>query len=244
MLAFRVVNTVCAYIREKGLKPGDRFPTDTELSKELGIGIARVRHAMRTLHQLGAVRRHRRAGTYLVHPEPDHLASHIKLYVDLGTYSPDEIDRARAILEQGIAAEAARRRTPRNLVDMMDALETMETAGDNLEIVRDADHKFHDFVLGAAQNPFASIFSKVIAESFDRRPCNQPPRISNRQGLALIIGEHRAILESIAAQKPEEAGNLMYQHVAYPKALTGRNGGSHNGTRTRKVAKGSVFAEK
>jgi GntR family transcriptional repressor for pyruvate dehydrogenase complex len=226
MLAFRVVNTVCSYITKKGLKPGDRFPTDIVLSKELGMGIAPVRHAMRTLHQLGAVRRRRKAGTYLVHPNPEHLASHIKFYMDLGTYSPEEIDRARAMVEQGIAAEAARRRTNRDLMGMIDAIETMENADGDLDVVWAADRDFHDVVLGAARNPLASIFSKVIAESFERRAPMEPQRITNRLALAVMLSEHKAILESISAQDPDKAGELMYQHVAFPKPLTAKRNGS------------------
>src|SRR5215813_2217326 len=94
-----VTELVRRYIVENDLQPGDRFPTDIVFAEQIGVGLSSLRDAMRTLDQLGVVSRRRKAGTFLVNPDPGHLAAHIKFHVDLGTYSQEEIRRARAVFE-------------------------------------------------------------------------------------------------------------------------------------------------
>src|SRR2546428_9712859 len=91
-----VLDWVRCYIAEQALRPGDRLPVDVALAEELGVGTSSLRHAMRTLHQVGVVRCRRKAGTFFMHSDPGHLAAQISFHVDLGTYTLEEIRRARA----------------------------------------------------------------------------------------------------------------------------------------------------
>jgi DNA-binding FadR family transcriptional regulator len=191
---------------------------------------------MRTLHQLGVVRRRRKAGTFFTRPDPSHLAAHVSFHVDLGTYTAEEIRRARAMLEQGIAAEAARNRTTRNLLEMTVALEAIEAAERDFDTVNSADRDFHEAVLAAAKNPLASVFSKVIAEGFERLPVIL--HVSEGEPFKRMLSEHKEIFESISKQKPEQAGELMYQHIAYPKTAAGKGGGSDQPIRRKKTGNG------
>jgi GntR family transcriptional repressor for pyruvate dehydrogenase complex len=211
-----VTELVRRYIVENSLQAGDRFPTDLEFAERIGVGLSSLRYAMRTLGQLGVVSRRRKAGTFLVDPDPSHLAAHIKFHVDLGTYSEEEIRRARAVFEQGLAAEAARNRTTRNLLEMTVAIDALVMAEGDFEAVKQADRDFHAAVLSAAQNPLASVFSKVIEASFERLP---PALRVTAEGESFrrVVAEHKEIFASISQQKPDVAGELIYQHIAYPK---------------------------
>jgi len=229
------VETVRRYIVRKGLQPGDRFPADVALAVELGVGMSRLRHAMRTLHQLGVVQRRRKAGTVLIHPDPSHLAAHIRFHVDLGTYTPEEIRRARAMLEHGIAAEAARNRTSRDLLEMTVAIEAMEAAEGDYKTVNGADRDFHEAVLAAGKNPFASLFSRVIVEGFERLPAML--RVSKGEPFRRILSDHKEIFASISKQESQQAGELMYQHIAYPQTTVDECRGSDQPIRRNKKSR-------
>ena len=215
------IDVIRRYIVENGLQAGDRFPTDVTLSGKLGLGLSRLRHALRTLHQLGIVDRRRKAGTFLSRPDPSHLAEHISVHVDLGTYTPADIRRARAMLEHGIAAEAARNRTSRDLLAMKVALESMEAGEGDYETVNTADHAFHQAILAAANNPLAMVFSKVITAGFKRLSADL--QVFTGEPYGVVLSEHRAIFENISKQKHQEAGEIMYHHIAYPRTTRVRS---------------------
>lgn len=232
------VHTVRMYIERKGIQPGDRFHVDEKLAQELGISLAAVRHAMRTLHQMGVVNRRRKTGTFLRQPDPGHLAAQVKFHVDLGNYTHDEIRRARAIFEQGVAAEAARRRTARDLLTMEVALDAMEVAEGNLQAQAAADQDFHQAVLNSAHNKFALIFNRVIIQSF----ANVPEALQATRGEAfrLTFAEHRQIYESISRQEPEKAGKLMYRSIADPVRQRLQRSRSNRSKARRRPAEGLV----
>src|SRR5207247_2641928 len=110
--------------------------------------LPKLREALKTLEQLGFLKRTRKAGTYFTRPEPGHLAAHVRFYIDAGvgaqTASRDakqslEILRARAALERAVAAEAALHRTTRDLLGMQVAIEALEGAKGDRDAWLDAD---------------------------------------------------------------------------------------------------------
>ncbi|WP_375137335.1 FadR/GntR family transcriptional regulator [Cytobacillus oceanisediminis] len=52
-------------IEHDGLKPGDRLPSERELSERLGVGRSSVREALRALELLGLIETRRGEGTFI-----------------------------------------------------------------------------------------------------------------------------------------------------------------------------------
>ncbi|KON90237.1 GntR family transcriptional regulator [Sporosarcina globispora] len=52
-------------IEHDGLKPGDRLPSERELSERLGVGRSSVREALRALELLGLIETRRGEGTFM-----------------------------------------------------------------------------------------------------------------------------------------------------------------------------------
>ncbi|GAA2711854.1 GntR family transcriptional regulator [Aeromicrobium ponti] len=52
-------------IQHDGLKPGDRLPSERELSERLGVGRSSVREALRALELLGLIETRRGEGTFI-----------------------------------------------------------------------------------------------------------------------------------------------------------------------------------
>jgi GntR family transcriptional regulator len=55
-------------IAEHDLQPGDRLPTERDLSEELGLARPTVRRAMATLERAGRIERRQGSGTYVAEP--------------------------------------------------------------------------------------------------------------------------------------------------------------------------------
>lgn len=219
------VEQVREYIERLNLQPGDRLPVERELADELGIGLSKLREAMNVLQQMGVIDRKRRAGTFLKKADPGYLAAQIDFHIEMGTHSEDEVRRARAALETGIAVEAARHRTAHDLLSILAAIEDEEAilaqaqgqeSIDSREWFQ-ADLAFHAAVLKAAHNTILSVFGQVIAESFARIP--QAMRLRYGPPARLVIAEHREIFELIQAQDAEKAQAAMHQHVTNQKPI-------------------------
>lgn len=54
-------------IQEQNLRPGDKLPSERELSEQLGAGRSSVREALRALELLGLIETRRGEGTFLKH---------------------------------------------------------------------------------------------------------------------------------------------------------------------------------
>ena len=54
-------------IAEENLRPGDKLPSERELSERLSVGRSSVREALRALELLGLIETRRGEGTFLKH---------------------------------------------------------------------------------------------------------------------------------------------------------------------------------
>ncbi|HVO68656.1 MAG TPA: GntR family transcriptional regulator, partial [Aggregatilineaceae bacterium] len=59
----RIDSDILRYIVEHQMRPGDRLPTISELSQELGVGVSRIREEMAVARALGVVQIRTRSGT-------------------------------------------------------------------------------------------------------------------------------------------------------------------------------------
>ena len=77
--------------------------------------------------------------------------------------------RARAAIESAIAAEAARYRTARDLLLMLDAIERYERQTASCPEAEAADEALHQAVLGATHNPVMTVFGQLITGQFKQK---------------------------------------------------------------------------
>lgn len=64
-LYIEIVSKIRKMIDEDGLKPGDKLPSERELSERLKVGRSSVREALRALELLGLIETRRGEGTFL-----------------------------------------------------------------------------------------------------------------------------------------------------------------------------------
>jgi DNA-binding FadR family transcriptional regulator len=111
------------------------------------------------------------------------------------------IQEARRVLEPGIAALAAQRRTPAQLNRMASALEAMRSAkSGRLQV--EPDIQFHLSLIAAANNellqPFGGMVEAALAIIFEYTSIHNP-----RPGRAIAL--HENILKAVARGKPDAA---------------------------------------
>jgi len=194
-----LVSLVIARVQDcllrKELKPGDYLPTETELSRNLGIGKSSVREAVKMLQAMGVVEIHRGRGTRIrKHPGPG-LISPLVFHLLTESGYPDDLVELRMLFEPAFAALALRRATDEDLRTMRHALEQLETSVRAGAPEAEEDLAFHRAMLRATKNPLVIRIGETIFELF--RPSIA---VSMRHIPERAVRDHRRLFEALRAR--------------------------------------------
>jgi DNA-binding FadR family transcriptional regulator len=205
------VQVLQRFILDSRLRPGDRLPTHADLTKKLKIGSRRLREGLAVLERQGLLETRGRAGTLVAEPPLNALDDPIRWQLEKIGYTVEHLVEARAAIESTSAAQAARKRTARDLLVFLDIIEQMESLARDGRTDEDADEKFHLAILEAGHNPVMLIFGKLISAQFGRKVRDRLTSSLKRQKAS--NEEHRNIVTAIEKRDPDAASRLMSDHI-------------------------------
>jgi GntR family transcriptional regulator, transcriptional repressor for pyruvate dehydrogenase complex len=209
--AMEIADRLRQYLRAQKLDSGSRLPSHGELSRELGIGINRLREGLAILEQEGLIVTNRKAGTRVKDPSVEALREPIGWHLDGMGYTVEDLIRARAAMESGVAAEAALARTTRDQLEILEVIEQFESLPEKTSQYMAVDQAFHFAILKATHNPVMRIFGELIEGQFHRKAKKELH--PSRAEVERIMREHRAIFEAIESKDTLAARERMYQHI-------------------------------
>jgi GntR family transcriptional regulator, transcriptional repressor for pyruvate dehydrogenase complex len=206
----RVAERLRTLISSGNIAPGDKLPSENELSKALHVSRPVVREALRGLAMMGIVESKQGGGCYVTDLKLDRLMAPLSFALSLQDYSIESLFRARAVIDTGIAAYAARAATP----DEIKALEALVDQG--YKLVEDPvgfrvmDSEFHGLISAAARNDFLA----KVSDSLYSLAIEERRRASEKAGvLKVSAADHDRIYRAIAKRDPEAASAAMARHV-------------------------------
>lgn len=194
-------------IAEGSLQPGDRLPSEGELSERIGVSRGSVREAIRTLSALGVVETRRGAGTYVGELRAADMIQTLTLTVGLlPLESILELFELRRVLEAHAVALSAARcddATIAGLGDLLDRLEASEDEDEQSAL----DHEFHMGIARLCGNESLVSMVSVLRSRSRAYPVLTPEtkRVSD--------AGHRAILRALTARDPVAASVAAAAHV-------------------------------
>lgn len=195
---------------------GTKLPSETALSKELGVGRSTVREALRALASMGLVRARQGAGVFVIATRP------VEEWPDrLRRAALADVYEVRMLIEVQAARLAAERRTDDDCAAMERALAARRAAAgaDNAAFV-DADIALHAAVVAAAHNPvLTDLFTEFV------------PTL--RSGLVELLGltalreeepnhgdaSHAALVDAVRRGDEQAAAGTLQQELAATLAL-------------------------
>ena len=162
-LSTKVAGEISREIVSGRLKPGDRLPTEPELSEMFGVSRTVVREAVARLRSEGIVRSKQGAGVFVTDSgKPPHT-----LRIDRESLRDRSMFRnlfeLRAMLEISSAGMAAERRDTRSIAALEAALKHLQEVGGADEASVDADLEFHCAIAEATGKPFIETFIRFIS---------------------------------------------------------------------------------
>jgi GntR family transcriptional repressor for pyruvate dehydrogenase complex len=208
--ASEAAQRVRGYILRHRLKPGDQLPTHEELSRKLKVGRLRLREGLSILRHQGIIETRKKGGTIVRQPSYETLSEPIAWHLEEAGYQLEDLVVARACLESGVAAEAAERRTARDLLVILDALERLEAIAETVADDSAEEEAFHLAIMQATHNPVIVTFGQLVRLQFQQQK-HIPPEAAKSHRLS--NKEHRGIYEAIERRDRAAARDLMYAHV-------------------------------
>ena len=206
----QAINYILDLIKQGHVKPGERLPTEKELTETLSVSRTCVREAVKSLESLRLITVRPRVGAVVLEPSPDSLFNARQLGASVFLQSPDALIEFRRVLEVGLAGLAAEKRTDSDLAAMRMALDQHARAIATDRIIHNADVAFHKAVAEATKNPLAIMVMQTISQALIERSreVNKVPHVPE-EGLA----EHRRIYRAIYDRNPDRARRVMLHHI-------------------------------
>ena len=213
----RVGERLRELVASGNLAPGDKLPSENELSRALQVSRPVVREALRGLSMMGIVESRRGGGCFVTDLKPSRLMEPFSFYLTLQSSGLDEIFRARSVIDTALAHDAAGRadgdqiRRLRQMAELGPSL-----AGDAIGF-RVMDAEFHDLIAEAAGNAFLRRMSQSLYElAIDlRRRASEAPGVLDQSAQ-----DHHAIAAAIVASDGAAAAAAMAAHVEHIRRTT------------------------
>ncbi|MCA0969829.1 GntR family transcriptional regulator [Halobacillus litoralis] len=95
-----VLHQLKRYIESHQLKPGDKLPSERELSEQLQVGRSSIREAFRAMELLGLIETKRGEGTFMRAYRPYHMVELLSNFLLNETRTRDELVAAKQMLEK------------------------------------------------------------------------------------------------------------------------------------------------
>lgn len=181
------------------ISPGDFLPSETELTRSLGVGKSSVREAVKMLQAMGIVEVRQGQGT-MVRESPgndslDSLAFHLVLTRKL---SRDMLD-LRRMFEPAYTVMAMQRATDEDVARIGAAVERLERAVGRGTPQAEDDLVFHQAILEATHNPLVVRIGESIMQLYESSIGRSMKIIPD-----IAVADHRAIYEAFCNK--DEAG--------------------------------------
>ncbi|MEU3270488.1 GntR family transcriptional regulator [Saccharomonospora sp. NPDC006951] len=222
----RMAGSVTAYDRLAGkireqilageLSPGDRLPTEPELSSYYQVSRNTAREALRALASQGllTVRRGAAGGTFVAIPPPqqisDSLQTSLALLADTAHLPVSSLLEIRDMLEVPAAEMAALRHTDEELAMIRDSLFDPELIEPRNVFASNRD--FHAGVLRAAHNPLLEVLAEPVFRVLKRRFLRENASVDFWRQVDI---DHREILFCLEVRDQAGAREATRAHLRY-----------------------------
>jgi GntR family transcriptional repressor for pyruvate dehydrogenase complex len=218
----QVINYILDLIKKGQVKPGERLPTEKQLTEELSVSRTCVREAIKSLQSLQFISVKPKIGAVVLEPRPGALINAEYLSTSAFLQQAESLIEFRKVMELGLVALAAEKSTEADWAALREILAEQEAAlrlerrtrdGSMTfyEAINNANLRFHKAVAAATRNPLAIMVLEAISAPLTKvsRRTNEMPGVPEAG-----LRQHWAIYRAIREKNPEKARRAMQAHLA------------------------------
>ena len=200
------VKAIGGYLTGSGLVPGDKLPTEAELSRRLGVSRTILREALRHYRTLGIISARPRVGMTVERLLPDDPYREYLPFIAASPGALDEVAELRICLEGGAAELILARATADDFAELRRIVSAMRTAP-----VRDLDRldiDFHSHMLRITGNRMIGTLIPLLIEFFRIQRTTPPATARDRNA-----DRHLRLVEALEAGDAAKFRELVSQHI-------------------------------
>jgi GntR family transcriptional regulator, transcriptional repressor for pyruvate dehydrogenase complex len=205
-LTSQVIDYVVGMIRNGEVKPGERLPTETELTQSLGVSRTCVREAIKSLESLGLISVRQRIGAVVLEPSASNLLNAEQFSVAIQSQQTDDLLEFRKIMEVGLASLAAEKADDADIDTMKAALDRYRAE------MATNDMSFHAALAQASKNPIAVLVWQMLSARLAKilsRTSTLPHVCED------TLRDHEQIYRAIKSRDPRKARESMRKHLEH-----------------------------
>lgn len=193
--------------------PGDKLPSEAQLTERHGVSRTVVREAVAALRSDGLVEARQGAGVFVLTGAA--LAGGVRGFDKAKLFSVLEVLEIRTPIEVEAAGLAALRRSPAQEEEILDRHAEVVVCAERGQSIREADFQLHLAIAQATNNPLFHAFLTTHGPSIIPRAEIVTLSLTEveRSYHAQLISEHERIALAISRGDEEEAREAMRVHL-------------------------------
>jgi GntR family transcriptional repressor for pyruvate dehydrogenase complex len=219
-----IENRISGMIINGTLNPGEKLPTEKELSEQFDVSIVTVREALRGLEVAGMIekRRGKGGGIYVTEIESDSVMKALHNFFKRRNFSASHLAQVRLMIEPTIVKAVAPNITDAALKNIDDNIIFCENKlAKSAKTIRLGDYRaigekhlmFHKLIAQATNNPVLVLTVEYILDfisDFKKSMFSPDINFSSR-----LVSDHRSIFEALRQRNAARAEARMLEHLKY-----------------------------
>jgi GntR family transcriptional repressor for pyruvate dehydrogenase complex len=205
----QVFEQLHAQIMSGTWKAGQKIPSETVLSRELGASRITIRECLQKLVTLGLLEARQGEGTFVREYAADMHLNQLYPLLALDRPAMRDVLEYRRIMEGGTASLAALRASREDITELERIYACMVESGEDMAAFARADLDFHLALARITLNPIIAKVNEIIRAILDSSMTTIVTALGVRDGLHY----HRRIIDAIIDRDPVRAARLMEEHI-------------------------------
>jgi len=206
------IGAITHHIRIRDLMPGDRLPSEADLSRQLNVSRSVVREAFRSLAAIRIIDVSTGRRATVAHIDHGAMGLMIEHGLNTDQISVQHIYDVRRTIESRIASLASLRRTEGEAAQILALAAQMRTAADDPQRLMELDLALHAALAGACRNPvFQLIVGAFQGISRQTWPIGWKSRTNDAER-ERMFAMHEDIARAVTAGDPVAAATAMAAH--------------------------------
>lgn len=199
-------------ILSEHLKPGDRLPSESELSKIFNASRTTVREALRALEREGfvVIKQGVKGGSYIQEGNVSPVIRSFARVMRFNNVTLENLTEARIVIEPEVGRLAALRSTKDDIKRMEEALSELRQIVEDGRRSTSTNVKFHRVLAESCKNPVLLFVSHSLMNMLEENLSKLTLDLNKNR---LLLQEHSRIYETIKERNPEKAYSALRSHI-------------------------------
>lgn len=161
----RVIDRLTEAMLSGELKPGDKIPTEMELSEQLGVARNSIREAIKILVYIGVLEIKRADGTFVCNGFSESLIDPMIYGIILNQQNEHDLNELRAMVETGVMRLAVEKSSEEEIHQLYEKMLALKDAifaeTPDVDHIFEADNAFHDCITEMGHNAMVSKINAI-----------------------------------------------------------------------------------